>query len=209
MNANVSVIEGQVAARADATAILIDARGMPVSVSGEALRVLLYPGEVPPNGKARRMAARRVHEIFPSGPLSEETEPTGEFMSGRRCYRYRICRLETHSAEGHGPAAVILLERNRPALNPSPDSLAVYRLTAREQQVLRLVLHGMTNKQIAAEIGISSNTVKVFLRLIMTKMGVASRFGILGKLLARTESRAQASGPSVARLARFTVHRKF
>ena len=47
-------------------------------------------------------------------------------------------------------------------------------LTPREQEVLRLVVSGLLNKQAAAELGISEKTIKVHRARIMEKMGVES-----------------------------------
>ena len=47
-------------------------------------------------------------------------------------------------------------------------------LTPREQEVMRLVVSGLLNKQVAAELGISEKTVKVHRARIMEKMGVES-----------------------------------
>jgi FixJ family two-component response regulator len=47
-------------------------------------------------------------------------------------------------------------------------------LTEREVQVLRLVLQGLLNKQIAAELGIHERTVKLHRTHITTKLGVHS-----------------------------------
>lgn len=195
MNADhfVAILEERRSAQSDSLAILIDSRCSPVAPSIEALRILLYPRDIPSNGKARRLASQCLRALFPAGPLSEETVPEGVFVSGRRRYRYRIYRLGASLPRPHEPAAVIVLEPYRAPLAPAPASLAPYRLTVREEQVLRLVLMGLSNKQIAERIGISPNTVKVFLRLIMTKMEVTSRFGILGKLLGRAELHAKPS----------------
>jgi FixJ family two-component response regulator len=47
-------------------------------------------------------------------------------------------------------------------------------LTAREHDVLRLVLTGLLNKQIADELGITEKTVKVHRGRVMAKMGVTA-----------------------------------
>jgi two-component system, NarL family, response regulator LiaR len=48
-------------------------------------------------------------------------------------------------------------------------------LSARQQAVLNLVAEGKTNRQIAGELGISTQTVKTHLRAIMAKLMVADR----------------------------------
>lgn len=49
------------------------------------------------------------------------------------------------------------------------------RLTARERQVLIMIAEGHPNKMIAAELGITSHTVKFHIASIMQKLGAASR----------------------------------
>jgi DNA-binding CsgD family transcriptional regulator len=58
-----------------------------------------------------------------------------------------------------------------------------YHLTDREQEALVGISMGLTSKELADQMGISPNTVKAFTRLIMLKMGVTTRTGILGKVL--------------------------
>jgi FixJ family two-component response regulator len=48
------------------------------------------------------------------------------------------------------------------------------RLTARQRQIMNRVVAGKLNKQTAAELGISENTIKVHRRHIMERMGAAS-----------------------------------
>jgi FixJ family two-component response regulator len=53
-------------------------------------------------------------------------------------------------------------------------------LTAREREVIALVVRGMRNKQTAAELGITEVTVKVHRHNIMEKMGARSLPGLTG-----------------------------
>ena len=48
-------------------------------------------------------------------------------------------------------------------------------LTRRELSVLGLVAHGLGNKEIARELGISTHTVKYHLASLLAKLGVHSR----------------------------------
>jgi len=82
-------------------------------------------------------------------------------------------------AVGRGEAAIspataarIIAEYARPAaaVVAAPDAL-----TERETAVLRLVVAGRRNKEIAAELGISENTVKFHLRNILEKLHAESR----------------------------------
>ncbi|MGI5950867.1 MAG: LuxR C-terminal-related transcriptional regulator, partial [Brooklawnia sp.] len=48
-------------------------------------------------------------------------------------------------------------------------------LSERQKQVVRLVAEGDSNYQIARKLGLSENTVKKYVHLIMTKLGAANR----------------------------------
>lgn len=52
---------------------------------------------------------------------------------------------------------------------------ALSDLTPREEEILRLVLAGRTNKSIAAEISVSEKTVEYHLDRVYTKIGMRTR----------------------------------
>jgi DNA-binding NarL/FixJ family response regulator len=58
---------------------------------------------------------------------------------------------------------------------PSAGTAGPDQLTERELEVLQLVVDGRRNKEIAAELGISENTVKYHLRNILDKLHARSR----------------------------------
>jgi DNA-binding NarL/FixJ family response regulator len=57
------------------------------------------------------------------------------------------------------------------------------RLTPRQQEVLRLLAMGMSNRKIAAMLNISESTVKVHIRSIMTQTGVTNRTQIVAQYM--------------------------
>ena len=72
--------------------------------------------------------------------------------------------------------------RYAPVINSAPDEKAVFNefsvqhdLSAREKDVLRLLLEEKTNSEIAALLFISENTVKFHVRNILQKTGCANR----------------------------------
>jgi two-component system, NarL family, response regulator LiaR len=73
----------------------------------------------------------------------------------------------------------------RPALHPSVATRLMHRggsavprhgeLTAREHEVLRLVVEGLANKQIAQRLGIGEKTIKTHVSRVLAKLGVTDR----------------------------------
>jgi DNA-binding NarL/FixJ family response regulator len=55
-------------------------------------------------------------------------------------------------------------------------------LTSREQQVAALVTHGMTNRQIAAQLFVTVKTVEMHLSRAFTKLGVLNRAGLVREM---------------------------
>ncbi|MGB8215230.1 MAG: response regulator transcription factor [Anaerolineales bacterium] len=73
------------------------------------------------------------------------------------------------------PALVQGLLERQPPLRLEETGQIVNPLTGRELQVLQLTAQGLANKQIAAALDISENTVKFHLSALYTKLGVTSR----------------------------------
>jgi DNA-binding CsgD family transcriptional regulator len=118
-----------------------------------------------------------------------------------------VGRLDVESPPGQEDAAV--LERllacfavalggalanptsSRPGGAPSsPDEVARriaaatrrWELTARESEVLMLLLRGLTNKEIAAELGCQEGTVEVHVSKILKKSSAGNRAGVVSKV---------------------------
>ena len=55
-------------------------------------------------------------------------------------------------------------------------------LTTRQQQIVGLLMKGMSNKEIGRELNIAAGTVKVHLYEMYTRLGVTSRGKLVSKL---------------------------
>ncbi|WP_341957119.1 LuxR C-terminal-related transcriptional regulator [Microbacterium sp. LWH13-1.2] len=81
--------------------------------------------------------------------------------------------LAVSSTEGWGSAIDIRLPLDPPA---APEPLGdVTELSAREREVLRLVVGGARNREIAGTLGISDNTVKFHVSNLLRKTGCRTR----------------------------------
>jgi DNA-binding NarL/FixJ family response regulator len=79
-----------------------------------------------------------------------------------------------------GPIATKILQefkRPNPGSEEEPEPV-IEELTARETTILHLVAEGKTNKEIAAELVLSENTVKIHLRNILEKLHLKNRIQI-------------------------------
>jgi DNA-binding CsgD family transcriptional regulator len=86
--------------------------------------------------------------------------------------------LTVHAAPDLDPPAggrtTLVLEASRPR-ELLPLLARAYRLTAREEQVVRLVLVGNSTREISHELRISAHTVQDHLKAVFDKTGVRSR----------------------------------
>jgi len=130
-----------------------------------------------------------------SAALERIRDAARSLAPGDRRARTRVARLQL---PGAGPAALavtsvadeprfVLTVRSGPARDQTsaqPYQLAAtpVPLTAREQDVVRLVAAGARNREIAAELGISVRTVENHLRSVYEKLGVDSRARLLTRL---------------------------
>ena len=65
------------------------------------------------------------------------------------------------------------------------DALTVESLTPREVEVLELVAEGLSNKAVAARLGISDQTVKFHLTSLSGKLGAINRTDAVRRALRR------------------------
>ena len=161
----------------------------PLYLNPQAAEILFHP-EKPAKIKdfAEQLASKIRTMVANGGPKCRIPE-CKEFLSGRRHYICQLFDVHLPGNNSKGSSLALLLERSAGATADAAKICAQYHLTARETEVVQLLVLGLASKEIAARMGISPNTVKVFLRLAMVKMGVSSRSGIMSKFIsAKPES---------------------
>ena len=110
-------------------------------------------------------------------------------------YMCRAYLLEWFNWLASQPMIAVHLSKVSTSNDAVRDAGVKYDLTNREQEVLRGISLGLPRQTIADRMEISPNTVKVFLRQIMIKMGVRSCAGIAATMLKNRETADKRSGP--------------
>lgn len=171
--------------------IVVDASLSVVGSNAEALRILTFPD---PPEKIQRLdfwLTSKIRSIF-----VERRPPfrvVDELRSAKRTY---LCRsfplglLEHQHGGNHKngsePSAgllIVMLDRINGEAITIAELSESFGLTTREQETVKFLLEGLTSKEIAERMKISPNTVKAFIRLVMVKMNVSTRSGIIGKIV--------------------------
>lgn len=164
--------------------VLLDTCWNPIAFNPEAVQILSYPDK-PPDPKnveaflAKRIRSKLVGRSSGAGTASFVTV----LRSGRRQYFCHAFDVASTAKAAFGPAVALVLERNSAELKSMSEVAAQFKLTPREREAVELLLNGLTSKEIAGRMNVSSNTVKAFLRLVMIKMGASTRSGIVGKII--------------------------
>ena len=109
------------------------------------------------------------------------------FHIGEAEFLCRAYLLESIASSLTHPLVAVHLERSSFAVETVYECASEFHLTVREAEVLRGITMGLATKELATRLSISPNTVKAFLRLVMIKMGVATRGELFARIL---ESRA-------------------
>jgi DNA-binding CsgD family transcriptional regulator len=167
--------------------LVLDEKPKLLMFNSEAVKILTYPTTSQLTKCVDTFLVDRICTRLVTGRSSEGLTFAGEFKSGNRRYVCRAFDLSVNAltAQTNGTSQrtkVLLLERNLSRVNALSSASRLFGFTLRENQTVELLLQGLTSKEIASRLGISPNTVKAFVRMVMVKMGVTTRSGIVGKL---------------------------
>jgi len=170
--------------------LLLNGKLDPIYLNLEVVKILGYPDAARASDVPNGFLGERIRTVFGSvGPASGPSFPT-ELISGRRRYICRKLSVNAVLPSSESALVAVLLERNNPRSFDGSRVAAQFRLSQRERETMELLVRGFTSKEIAHRMRISPNTVKAFLRLIMVKMNVTTRSGLVARVF---DSVAEAS----------------
>jgi DNA-binding CsgD family transcriptional regulator len=170
--------------------IVVDDSFSVIASNPDALQILTFPDRPENIHHLDIWLVNRIRSI-----LVERQSPSrlvSEFRSSKRTYLCRTFPLGLagnhklgNQKNGSGPPSgllIVMLERKNNQAATIAEIAEHFGLTARERETVQLLLEGLTSKEIAQRMAISPNTVKAFIRLVMVKMAVSTRSGIIGKI---------------------------
>lgn len=168
--------------------IVVDSALSVVASNAEAVQILTFPDKPETIQHLDSWLANKIRVSLVERNSSSRI--VGEFHSSRRRYHCRSFPVEMAGARKNGNHKngraegflIVMLERTGNEAAMIAEIAERYGLTARERETVEFLLEGFTSKEIAERMKISPNTVKAFIRLVMVKMGVSTRSGIIGKL---------------------------
>ncbi|MFC6153943.1 helix-turn-helix transcriptional regulator [Nocardioides yefusunii] len=148
---------------------------VPVMVQG-LVQGVLYGGNRD-NEPVSMRAIRSAHTVARGLQRDVEKSLRGEPAPAGPNPRAALADLARLIAETPDPAMRMRLNRIHADLGGSlpPQRPDFAELTPREIDVLRIVGFGATNVEVAAELGLSPETVKAYLRSTMRKLGASNR----------------------------------
>ena len=116
-------------------------------------------------------------------------DPSPIFIETIQSYRRRytvkgiILSDGVSDAEKRERSYLFLMERMDPDGSHLSQVLRQLNLNRREQEIVRLLIRGFGNKEIAYALGLSLNTIKGYMKLLMGRLAVRSRVEIVSTLL--------------------------
>lgn len=162
--------------------LLLDSSLNLVASNAEALLILSYPNKPDRVKQLTVFLSDRIRTGLINHQSSDGSRIVKEYYSGRRHYVCRGFQVDCSGRFSPQAAIAVLLDRNVPPDLALEELCRQFDLTPRERETVELLVQGLTTKEIASRLAISPNTVKAFVRLVMVKMSVSTRSGIVGRL---------------------------
>jgi DNA-binding CsgD family transcriptional regulator len=161
--------------------LLLDTSLNLIASNPEAVQILSYPSKPDRIKQLNVFLADRVRTAL-ANSAGNDGHGIKEYQSGRRRYICRKFEIDCNGKYTPQPAMAMIFERAATADLALEEICQQFDLTQRERETVELLVQGLTTKEIASRLSISPNTVKAFVRIVMVKMGVSTRSGIVGRL---------------------------
>jgi DNA-binding NarL/FixJ family response regulator len=117
---------------------------------------------------------QRNTKVLILAPVIRESEVRTALRLGARGYLQQGCPAD-EVIDGVRLVAIGSTFLSRAASQCIADGMTYEPLTAREREVLDLIIEGLCNKDIARELGISLGTVKTHVKGVLEKLGATTR----------------------------------
>jgi DNA-binding CsgD family transcriptional regulator len=163
--------------------MLLDEHFHPVAFNPAAIQILAFPTKPDRIDQVNVFLKDKIRSNLLHRLGKHDLEFVREFRSGGRRYLCRAFRLDCNAPAKPRIAMALLMERHSSGTDALSELTHQFNLTGRESEIVSLLLEGLTSKEIGNRMQISPNTVKAFLRLVMLKMNVSTRSGIVGKIV--------------------------
>lgn len=155
----------------------------PIALDRGAASIFAIPWQEREERNITFHVPEEVAQVLALGKGSDAPPVATQFWRGEYGYVCRAYFIEPYDADPEQAMVVLHVQRGFSVGDAVYQLADQYHLTDREKEALMAISMGLASKEVAERMHISPNTVKAFLRLIMIKMGVSSRAGIMGKLL--------------------------
>jgi DNA-binding CsgD family transcriptional regulator len=163
--------------------LLIDLSLKPIAYDRGALAILQSQSYATIKSESHFFLPREVMEMVGNLKSHSHTSMKVLFRAGNIDYSCTAYLMESQDGFPAQTIVALHIERLSSVTDAVSAVAAKYHLTEREQEALKGISMGLCSKELAERMQISPNTVKVFLRLIMIKMGVSTRGGIVAEIL--------------------------
>ena len=146
--------------------------------------VLMMTASEEPNHLAQAIKAGAAGYVLKSAPTHHITDAISAARNGEATLNQEVARrlildlMDEQCKEERSPSDVVIPEGSPPALSgerSQGEGTLPLSLSAREVDVLRLLMGGLSNQQIARNLLISTSSVKKHVRRIIAKLGVSDR----------------------------------
>jgi DNA-binding CsgD family transcriptional regulator len=167
--------------------LLLDGYKRLIFANDEVVQILTYPSAMPArnsHGIVNKLVREKLYPMLHGEITRRQIQTVCEYQSGRRHYVCRVFGVTSRPGyRDQDQDIAVLLERiSRPALDIDKIQRR-FGLSKREQEALGHLAKGLTTKEIALRMEISPNTAKVFLRMVMIKMGAQNRTSVMSKII--------------------------